>query len=220
MMEQLDRWIDKILESLDITSQMRKVTKELDKDRGGFWHHALSSLPFLFMTAVCGYLSWKFDLESTWNALALTREFLAAGTVDTSNISLWPNGIKDFSLAAIAVAGIGLLPTTLQLFGPMLARGGVSSVRLFIILLSVFDVITDIPTTTVFINQTFGVYFDSFGWLGSIMYVLTFCIILPLATFYLESVTLIFGWTALGKIFKAIGLSDEIRRDDRRPSSS
>lgn len=197
------KFLAKFYETLDIVAELRKVSISVERANLEWGQHFIVAVVYSFLTLVSGYFSWRFDLRSTWDALELTRVFVVGDNIP--QFEFFPTAIQEFTLPALFVFALGLTPTLLQLFGPTLAKAEIFSVKIIITVMSIFDVVTDIPTVTVFMMQQ-APYFDSIGIMGVILYPIAFTGMLAAATFYFELLTLIFFWKALAHIFRGLDL--------------
>lgn len=131
-------------------------------------------------------LAWHFDFHSTYDALAGLREQIIPGLPKWAAAS-----------AAILTAVITVAPTLMEVFASNLARANIAVIKLTVVGFSAFDVITDIPTTKVWIDSFQKSFNDLGPILGWITYWLAFFGWLAMATIGFQILVVVFGYLVL-----------------------
>jgi hypothetical protein len=179
MQAQIKTWLEDFWDLIDISELLGRTAKVLQGMQNDFTFNVISIMASVVMSVFFFILALKFDYESTWNALSITREFIQEGT-------LIPETITGFSLPSFILLLVTLAPTAIELFGAAFARAQIRVVQLAVIALSIFDAVTDVPTVTVFLMKH-AVYFDMLGWaISTLAYFIAFILWLFFATFGFE----------------------------------
>ncbi len=192
-------------ELIDISDNLKRMTEWVKAQPRDFVSNLLIFIGFTIAALVAGKFALKFDFESTYNALDITREFMM-GTItpqSAEQLKEFPTSIQNFNMDAFMIMLITIAPTVIEIFGASVARAKVAIVQLAVVALSVFDAITDIPTVTVFLMRH-SATFDSLGFLSTPTYAIAFAMWLFLSTFGFELLTVIFAWAALAGLIRAV----------------
>lgn len=200
MREWIGKQLHKFFDAVDIGENLKRMTRWLKDQPRDFISSVLILLGSALMTYVCALAAWKFDFESTYNALDVTREFIL-GTASASTEYQFPTSIQSFSFGGGAILAFTLFPTIMEIVGAAMAKAQIEFVRIGVIALSVFDIVTDIPTVTVFMMKH-AAFFDSMGIVGTILYPIVFILWLIMATFGFEILTIIFTWASISMVFR------------------
>lgn len=120
-------------------------------------YSGLQAAVMAFVTAMLaittGALAWRFDIMST-----ITAMDRLVGTVVPS----LPDRVAGY--ATLVVFALTLAPTLMELGGAAFARSGATPFQWMVIVLSIFDLFTDAPETTAFVNQADWSVFGLFEW--------------------------------------------------------
>jgi hypothetical protein len=159
-----------------------------------------SALNFFVMLLIIWPISilaaWHFDFHSTYAGLQLfITQLLSSVTPlvslvakDQAQMIAWVAAITAIITFIVTVA-----PTAMELFTSNFARGDVLVAKVFVLGASIFDVVTDIPTTKAWIDLM-APSFESFGLLAPIIYYVFFFGWLALATVGFQLSVIIFGY--------------------------
>lgn len=139
------RWaggISQLWSAMDISDNIAKFKRGLrDIDDGptSFIH----AVAYFLISIVLGYLTWVFDLSSSWEY----SEHLRTLMLKTSG---------SFALSVYLIAVVTYLPTLIELFGARFAQFGVLWAQLLVVGLAAFDLFTDRQRVVEFIQPYYG----------------------------------------------------------------
>lgn len=138
-------------------------------------------------------LAWTFDIQSTIDA--------TAGLAQEVGNRLPDQAVR---YTALVVLGITFAPTLMELGGAMFAREGATPFQWLVTALCVFDLITDAPATTAFVNR-----FDwaAFGVLEWPAYCVGWVLWLGMSSFFFEMVCACAIVTTVALIFRGFARS-------------
>ncbi len=197
MQDNIQRVLEWFWDLIDISENLGRATRMLEKQPGGFTFNVIHAIGYGVMTLVFANLAWVFDIQSTWNALEITRNFAGGGAQQ------FPAALASLSLGNLALLAITLAPTFTEIFGAAFAKAQIGLAQAIIVALSIFDVVTDIPTVTLYL-QAHGPYFDTLGIFGWPTYFVAFVGWLFLSTFGFELFTILLAWATIASVLKAL----------------
>jgi hypothetical protein len=148
---------------------------------GNGMHAGINFVVMLILSLASFVLAWHFDFASTYEGLSGLRNHIIPSLPHWAALS-----------GAIVTAVITVTPTLVEVFTANLAKANIGVIRLFILGVSAFDVITDIPTTKVWIDS-WQSSFNALGPVGGwIAYHVAFYLWLAMATIGFQLTLVIF----------------------------
>lgn len=128
----------------DISANLARVEERVSSSGTGIQSNLLPTIGLLFVTIFCAGMAWYFDILSTIAGMNALQ-----GKIVSSLPPAAPHTFAQFLVIAISAS-----PTAIELFTAGYAKDGIKSIQLIIVVMSIFDAITDIPFTVAFINDT------------------------------------------------------------------
>lgn len=183
---------------IDISDNMRRVEMAARKHNNGLTAWANFGA-MLVMTVVALALAWKFDFESTLIGMSSLQDTVLEGL---------PSSVLKFSY--FIILALTIAPTIVELFTGAFARADVKIMQVYVIAFTIFDLITDIPRVTMFINQHQSSV-DLLGVFSGIGYWIFFILWLFLATIGFELGLVLTGYLAIIYFFKGLAGDEPVR---------
>lgn len=199
IMATINTGIQAKLESLwslmDISDNLRRADEEITKIGNDLLTCTIHFVAYFMLTVVTGVLAWHFDLEST---------IIGISTLQNAIIPNLPSSAQEFSL--FISVGFSIAPTLIELFTTFLARAQIKILQMFVVGLTAFDMVTDIPRAISFVNSL-NDHFAQLGWaFGGATKWIFFLFWLFLCTIGFELAFVIFAFSTIVFFFKGLNL--------------
>ncbi len=193
-------WLYWLWDLMDISENLKRAKNQAVHVGNDFLTSGIHFLAFLVLSMVTGAMAWHFDLEST---------IIGISTLQQAVIPNLPSAAQSFS-GHLAV-GFSVAPTLIEIFTATFAKVQIKILQIFVVGLTAFDAITDIPRAIGFTNSL-QAHFDQLGPIfGWITYWMFFFFWLFLSTIGFELGFIIFGFLTITFFFKAFNMQKEAR---------
>lgn len=192
---------------IDISDNMRRCETAARRHNNGLTAWA-NFVAMLVLTIVAFALAWKFDFESTLIGMSSLKDTVLEGL---------PSSVLKFSY--FIILALTVAPTVVEMFTGAFAKADVKIMQVYVVAFTIFDLITDIPRVTMFVNQNQS-SIDLLGPLSGIGYWIFFMLWLFLATIGFELGLVLTGYLAIIYFFKGLAGDEPVRGGARMPSSA
>lgn len=157
------------------------------------------------MLVATSMLAWTFDIRTTFEATQTL--------VQNVNENI-PYRFANYT--SLIVLTVTFAPTLFELVGAAFAKEGSTPFQGVVIALSLFDLITDAPATTAFVNAHWPI-FETFGIFAYPVYIVAWAFWLFCSSFFFEMITICLAVSLLGLILRAMSGS---KRNSNRMSQA
>lgn len=181
--------MEKFWDALDLSENLRRA---LGAIRGASGLTAGVMALFVFLVALLtGALAWHFDILST---------IQATETVAANVSASLPYQVA--SIIPLFVLALTFSPTLMELGGAAFAKADILPFQWAVVGLSIFDIFTDAPTATSFLNQYNWTAFGLFEWPA---YAISWVIWLGMSSFFFEMISIISLVTTIALVLRSFG---------------
>lgn len=180
---------------MDISENLAAADKTAAKVGNDLITSGIHFAAFLMLSVVTGALAWHFDFEST---------IVGVSTLQNAVLPGLPSSAQQFS--TFIAFGFGIAPTLIEIFTAAFARAQIKILQIFVVGLTAFDMVTDIPRALSFTNSL-NKHFDTLGPLiGGFAHWVFFILWLFLSTIGFELGFIIFIFLTIIFFFKMLNL--------------
>lgn len=142
--------------------------------------------------------AWHFDFHSTYDGMTvfITEVMTSVSPLVGKAAPTEPIAATRWiaTITAIVTFIVTVAPTAMELFTSNFARGNILVIKVFVLGASIFDVVTDIPTTKQWVDKMIPA-FDAMGpILSPVFYYIAFFGWLALATVGFQLSVIVFGY--------------------------
>lgn len=167
--------MDRVWDALDLSENLRRGLGAI-RNATGLTAGIMAAITFL-IALLSGALAWKYDILSTIDATATVAASVSA-SLPASAVSLAP----------LIVLALTFSPTLMELGGATFAKAELLPFQWAVVGLSIFDLFTDAPATTEFMNQWSWASFGIFEWPA---YAIGWLLWLGMSSFFFEMVAIV-----------------------------
>lgn len=183
--------IEWFFDLIDLGDNLKKARDWVRRQDG--WPAAVLGVAFAGLTWGCWELSWRFDIQPTWEYAKWVAAFVAS------------EGADQEKLATVGFV-ITMMPTLIELTAVGLGRDGVKMVEYLVYIFSGIDIITDWPASSALVDGWMQQGLFN-GWRGPVAFAGEYLFKAGwtlMASFGFEMLTVLFGASAIMLFLAAV----------------